>query len=82
MNLLELWRMAAESKVGIAVETDNRKLLQQHLYRARAEAKDPTLDKIVMLLPEREDELWLVRRDADSVGTNNKDYPKLVHPRR
>jgi len=78
--LLEFWEAALKSKVGIAIQTDNRNILRNHLYKARAEANRPDLDEVVMILPEREDEIWLVRKDADGIGTNNQDYPKLVHP--
>lgn len=78
--LLEFWLAALKAEVGIAIQTDNRKLLRQHLYRARAEANNPELDNLVMMLPEQEDELWLVHKDADSSGTDNKGYPKLVQP--
>ena len=80
--MLELWKQALEEAVGIAIVTDNRKLLQQHLYRARVEAKDPELEQIVIILPENEDELWLVHKDADSIGTDHKGDLKLVRPRR
>lgn len=78
--LIELWEAALKSKVGIAIPTDNRAVLRNHLYRARAEANNPELDQVVMILPEREDELWLVRKDADGIGTDNEDYSKLIHP--
>lgn len=78
--LLEFWETALKSEVGIAIQTDNRALLRNHLYRARAEANNPELDQVVMILPEREDELWLVRKDADGIGTDNEDYPKLIQP--
>jgi len=78
--LLELWMAALKAEVGISIETDNRALLRQHLYRARAESNDPSLDGIVMVMPEKETEIWLVHKDADSVGTDNESYPKLVYP--
>lgn len=78
--LLDLWLAALRSEVGIAIPTDNRKVLRQHLYRARAEANNPELEEIVMILPEQEGELWLVHKDADSTGTDNESYPKLIHP--
>lgn len=78
--LLEFWQTALKSEVGIAIQTDNRALLRQHLYRARAEANNPELDELVILLPEKEDEIWIVRKDADSPGTNNQGNPKLVYP--
>jgi len=77
--LTELWMAALKSKVGISIETDNRALLRQHLYRARAELNDPSLDDLVMLMPEKETEIWLVHKDADGIGANNEGYPKLVH---
>ena len=77
--LLEFWEAALASKVGIAIQTDNRNILRNHLYKARAEANRPDLDEVVMILPEREDEIWLVRKDADGIGANNQDYPKLIH---
>lgn len=72
--LLDIWEAALNSDVGVAVPTDNRKLLQQHLYRARAEAQDPRLERIVIVMPEDERELWLVHKDADSPSTNNQGY--------
>jgi hypothetical protein len=78
--LLDLWLAALEAEIGIAIPTDNRKVLRQHLYRARAEANDPRLEDLIMILPETEGELWLVHKDADGIGADNKDYPKLVHP--
>lgn len=78
--LLEYWIAALKCKVGISIQTDNRALLRQHLYKARVEANNPALDELVILLPEKEDEIWIVRKDADGTGANNQDYPKLVHP--
>ena len=76
--MLELWKQALEERVGICIITDNRKILQQHLYRARVEAKDPELEQLIIMLPENEDELWLVHKDADGIGTDNKGDLKLV----
>lgn len=63
-EILALWRKALTSKVGFSIETNDRVLLRQQLYRVRAEAGDPALDEIVILFPIHEDQLWLVRRDA------------------
>ena len=78
--LLDLWNRALKSEVGISIQTDNRTLLRQHLYRARADSGDPKLDDLVMIMPEQEDEIWLVHKDADSRGTDNQGYPKLIQP--
>jgi hypothetical protein len=77
--LLYLWIEALNSKVGISIQTDNRTILRQHLYRARAEAKDPKLDSITMILPEKEDEIWLVHKDADSNGADNEGHNELIY---
>jgi hypothetical protein len=77
--LLEYWLLALRSEVGIAIPTDNRAMLRQQLYRARYEAKDPRLDDIVMIIPQKEDEIWLVHRDADSRGTADEDNIKPLH---
>jgi hypothetical protein len=76
--LIELWQAAVDAEVGIAVETDNRQLLRQHLYRARVEAQNPEYDDIVMILPDNGSEIWLVHKDADSPGTNHEGDLKLV----
>jgi DNA-binding phage protein len=78
--LLDLWLAALRSAKGIAIQNDNRALLRQHLYKARAEANNPDFDAIVIIMPEKEDELWLVHKDADGIGTNNEGYPKLIYP--
>ena len=70
--LLNLWLAALKSEIGISIQTDSRTLLRQHLYRARAEAKDPKLDALLIVIPKQEDELWIVRKDADGLRTYNK----------
>jgi len=77
--LHELWLLALKAEVGIAIITDNRRLLRQHLYQARAEANNSDFDNLAILLPEKEDEIWLVHKDADSSGTGDKDNNKLVY---
>jgi DNA-binding phage protein len=76
--LENLWQAAVDAEVGIAISTDNRALLRQHLYRARAESPNPEFDDIVMILPEDETEIWLVHKDADSPGTDHEGHLKLV----
>ena len=78
--LLDLWLQALKSETGIAIPTDNRNVLRNHLYKARAEANMPELDEVVMIMPENENEIWLARKDADGIGADNQDYPKLIHP--
>lgn len=78
--LLELWEAALRVAVGIAVKTDNRKILQQHLYRARAEANDPRFEHLTITLPDNEDELWLVHKDADSDRTIDEGDIEPLYP--
>jgi hypothetical protein len=77
--LLEYWLLALRSKVGVAIPTDNRAMLRQQLYKARYEAKDPRLDDIVMIIPEKEDEIWLVHRDADSRSPFDQSNVEPLH---
>jgi len=76
--LVNLWQAAVDDDVGIAVPTDNRNLLRQHLYRARAEARNPEFDDIVLIMPNNETEIWLVHKDADSRGTDNESDAEPV----
>ena len=64
--LIDLWQAAVDAEFGIVVPTDNRRLLQQHLYRARVEANNPAFDDIVIQMSENENEIWLVHKDADN----------------
>ena len=77
--LIELWLAALKAEVGIAIPTDNRALLRSQLYKARAEANNPDLEDITMIMPEQEDEIWLVHKDADNTGgTLNKSHLELI----
>jgi DNA-binding phage protein len=78
--LLEIWQAAVDAEVGVSVPTDNRQLLRQHLYRARAEANNPEFDDIVIILPANETEIWLVHKDADSGGADNEGDFKPLYP--
>jgi len=66
--LLEYWQKALTLETGLAIETDDRVLLRQQLYRARGEAADPELEQLVIIFPMAENKLWIVRKDADENG--------------
>lgn len=72
--LVDYWLLALRSKDGVLIETDNRMLLRQHLYRARAEANNPDLESIVLVLPEQSNQIWLVHKHADSLGANHQGH--------
>jgi hypothetical protein len=76
--LCDLWQAAVDAEVGVAIQTDDRGLLRQHLYRARSIADNPEFEQITMVLPEKEDEIWLVKKNANSSGTTNKSNLKPV----
>jgi DNA-binding phage protein len=76
--LCALWQAAVDSEVGIGIQTDDRGLLRQHLYRARSLADNPAFEQITMVLPEKENEIWLVKKNANSSGTTNKSNLKPV----
>ena len=80
--LCDLWQAALDSEIGICIETDDRGLLRQHLYRARALSNNPKFEDVSMILPEKEDEIWLVRKNANGSGAIVKGDFKLIRQRR
>lgn len=65
-ELIEYWYLAANSKYGIRIETNNPKLLMQQLYTARRAIDDPTLSEF-SIAPDRLNltgALLILRRDA------------------
>jgi hypothetical protein len=75
----DIWLRALKSEFGLCITVDNRVLLRQHLYRARAESGNPELDSMVIVLPEQSDQLWLVHRES-SFGTNNQSNVEPLFP--
>jgi DNA-binding phage protein len=71
--LVDLWQAAVDAEFGIAVPSDNRQLLRQHLYRAKVEAGNPAFDDIVMIMPDIDNEIWLVHKDADKTEGTGGD---------
>ena len=61
--LLDLWLQALNLPVGLAIVSNDRALLRQQLYRVRAEVKNIELDRLTIIHPEKEDELWIVHKD-------------------
>lgn len=76
--LIDLWERAYNSEFGIAITTDNRGLLRQHLYAARR--GDIKYENIVMVIPEKDDEIWLVHRNASGFGANNQGNVEPLYP--
>lgn len=61
-NLLNHWYLALTKPVGLSISTNDRGLLQQQLYRCRAEANDEKLAELSIILPNNQKELWIVWR--------------------
>lgn len=61
-SLLSYWYHALRSEYGIALTTPNEHL-EKHLYDARAEAKDPDLD-CLMIARMRNGEFWIVKKEG------------------
>lgn len=59
---LELWITALQSPKGIRIETNDRHLLKNQLYRARKDAGNPLLDTLCLILPINDAEIWIVKR--------------------
>ncbi len=64
MSQLSLWHRALREVVGLSIETDDRALLRQQLYRVRTEADDDNLAGLVIIFPIQEGELWIVHSNA------------------
>jgi len=63
VELAGIWYQAAETEVGIALETDgNPKSLATQLYQVKDELADPDLDLLSIVLPGTQ-EVWIVRKD-------------------
>lgn len=60
---LELWLLALKSPNGICIETNDRQLLRQQLYRVRKEEANPLLDAMTVVFPVKEVELWITHKE-------------------
>lgn len=62
--LLELWSTALTVECGLSIKTDNRKLLQQQLYRVRQAHGTAEMEDIALCIPDKDGELWMVRKSV------------------
>lgn len=60
--LLSYWYKALRSEYGIALKVQGDHM-EKHLYDARAKAKDPVLDSL-MITRMRNGELWIVKKEG------------------
>lgn len=61
---LHLWYEALDSPRGIAIETEDRRLLTATLYNARKAHDDEDLREVLLVQNPNENEVWLVRKDV------------------
>lgn len=64
-NLLGEWYRALQSDIGIILNTDDRRLLRDQLYRARADSCDEDLKQLTIAFVENPNEVWIVWKDAN-----------------
>lgn len=61
---LELWYAALGSNLGVCIDTSHPEKLRQRLYKLRADAGDPLLDDISIIISPTVpgSHVWLVKR--------------------
>ncbi len=65
--LLHHWYTAlnASNGVGLCLRSNNRNLLRQQLYAARAKANDQALESLSIVFPaENEEHLWIMKNTS------------------
>lgn len=67
---LEHWYTALGEPIGHAFRVSgDRALMAKKLYAARAEAKDPDLDQLAMVMsPMEDDVIWILHRKPKADG--------------
>lgn len=69
IDLLDFWQAALGLEVGLSIKSTDRKLLQQQLYRARQEAGIVALQDLCICYPDKEGELWILKKEVLEAGT-------------
>lgn len=67
-ELLGLWKLALDSPHGIEVTTDDRLLLRQQLYRARAAEPTEMFDNLAIAMIKDPTVLWIITKGDLSDG--------------
>ena len=63
-SLLDLWIGALAAEVGISIKTNDRRLLQQQLYRERQAKGTKEMEDLAICVPDLEGELWILKKTA------------------
>lgn len=67
---LALWRRALTEEFGLAIpllnpSTAMLRKAQKIMYDARKQAKDPELERLMLVLPNGGKEFWLVKKEVE-----------------
>ena len=77
LPLLEYWYRALHEPLGVKFATNDVRKARAHLYKARADARDPELDQLALVVSpvSPETEIFIMRKDADApaVGRPRKE---------
>ena len=65
-ELIFIWEQAVRDDVGVRIQTDDRKLLQQQLYRARTMEGNGKYDDLTIVLPDEEGTIFIVHKGIDN----------------
>ena len=57
---------AVEAEIGVEVETNNRKLLRQRLYKFMKD--DPAFATLSIVFPSDESKLWILKRTSEDAA--------------
>lgn len=60
-----LFERALSREIGVGVRTDDPKAYRQELYLAKKDFNDPRYDNLVILLPQGNEWVYIVRKDAE-----------------
>lgn len=61
--MVEYWYNALRSERGVVIFSTEREKARQRLYAARAEAADPALEALSLVLsPTDPNEIWIVKK--------------------
>lgn len=65
--MLEYWYAALASTRGVKIRVSDLATAQRRLYKARADAADPSLESLALVpSPTSPEELWIVKRTKDA----------------
>lgn len=64
-TMLRLWYQALECEIGLAIPVDDVRWWARNMHRVRQEARDPELDRLILVSPPQIEELWLCKKQTN-----------------